>query len=102
MQLRVVVERVEEVVDELGLQGGLTTGDRDAGQEVPDPADVVEHVGHGDQPGAPGGQRDRVRVVAREAVEVAALQEDDVPVAGPVDPAERDGVSEQAEMLTHR
>ena len=39
--------------------------------------------------------RDRLRVVAGDAVEVAALQEDDEPVAGPVDAAVRDRVGDE-------
>ena len=45
---------------------------------------------------------DRVRVVARDAVEVAALQEHDEPVARTVDVGERDGVSDQARVYVGR
>ena len=39
---------------------------------------------------------DRLRVVARDAVEVATLHEHDEAVAGAVDVAERDGVGDEA------
>ena len=101
-ELGVGLHRGEEVVHEARLQGRLAAGHRDAGQEAVQPADVGQHLLDGHHPGPRCGERDRVRVVAGGAVEVAALQEHHVAVARPVDPAERDDVSEQAQRRTHR
>ena len=56
---------------------------------------VVDAAVHGVVPLDRRVTGDRLRVVARDAVEVAALQEDDEPVARSVDVAERDRVGDE-------
>jgi hypothetical protein len=99
-ELGVVLDGGEQVADEVRLQGRLSAGDGDAGQEPAHPTHVVEHLRHRHDPRPRRSERDGVRVVTRGAAEVATLQEQDVAVARPVDPAERDDVSDQAERRT--
>jgi hypothetical protein len=101
-QSRIVPQRREERTHERRLQRGLATGDGDAGEERRERTHLLDEVGHLDGPRARRVLRDRVRVVAGEAVQVAALQERDEPVARPVHPREPDDVSEQTLRLPQR